>query len=157
MKHWYNFLCLLLLTSFASYGQNVYQHFSELNGMEDYNGNTNLLYRISSKDQDMYNNNTGNNIYLLNVINKVDTVFQFDGSWFNEYTGGGWRSVDGYDFWEKNPRKFIVSGSSGGSDGSPFVERFDKVHITVPFFGDGGFIGYLVRMTVLYMPHLMMD
>src|ERR1035437_2891550 len=141
MKHWYNFLCLLLLTSFASYGQNVYQHFSELNGMEDYNGNTNLLYRISSKDQDMYNNNTGNNIYLLNVINKVDTVFQFDGSWFNEYTGGGWRSEDGYDFWEKNPRKFIVSGSSGGSDGSPFVERFDKVHITVPFFGDGGFIG----------------
>src|ERR1035437_9760635 len=141
MKHWYNFLCLLLLTSFASYGQNVYQHFSELNGMEDYNGITNFLYRISSKDQDMYNNNTGNNIYLLNVINKVDTVFQFDGSWFNEYTGGGWRSVDGYDFWEKNLRKFIVSGSSGGSDGSPFVERFDKVHITVPFFGDGGFIG----------------
>src|ERR1035437_2249089 len=141
MKRWYNFLFLFILTSFASYGQNVYQHFSELNGMEDYNGNTNLLYRISSAEQDTYNYNTGNNIYLFNVVNKQDSLFQYDGSYYNEYTGGGWRSVDGYDFWEKNPRKFIVSGSHGSDDGSPFVERFDNVHIIVPFFGAGGFIG----------------
>jgi hypothetical protein len=141
MKKWYLFLCLFILTSSASYGQNVYPNFTELNGMEDYNGNTNLLYRIYSSEQDMYNNNTGYNVYLFNLVNKVDTVFQLDYSYYNEYTGGGWRSVDGYDFWEKNPRKFIVSGSHGSDDGSPFVERFDKVHIIVPFFGAGGFIG----------------
>lgn len=140
MKNCFNILCLLILTSFASYGQKVYPHFSELNGIEDYNGNTNLLYRIYSSDQNMYNNNTGNNIYLFDVVNKVDTIFQLDYSSYNEYTGGQWRGVNGYDFWEKNPRKFIVSGSHGSDDGSPFVERFDNIHITVPFFGVGGFI-----------------
>jgi len=140
MKKWYYFLCLLILTSFASYGQNVYPHFSDLKGMEDYYGNTNILYRISSVEQDTYNYNTGNNIYLFNVVNKLDTLFQFDGSYFNEYTGGGYRVVNGYDFWEMNPRKFIICGSSGGVDGSPFVERFDNFHMTLPLFGGACFI-----------------
>src|ERR1035437_9295881 len=108
MKKWYLFLCLLILTSFASYGQNVYQHFSELNGMEDYNGNTNLLYRIYSLYQDSNTYNNGNSIYLLNVVNKIDSLFQSDYGYNNKYTGGGFRVISGYDFWEKNPYKFIV-------------------------------------------------
>ncbi|MDR3667667.1 MAG: T9SS type A sorting domain-containing protein [Ignavibacteriaceae bacterium] len=140
MKHWYNLICLLFLASFVSYGQNVYQHYSELNGMEDYNGNTNLLYRIYSTQQDMYNNNTGNNIYLLNVVNKIDTVFQLDYSYYNEYTGQGYRVINGYDFWEKNPRKFIVCGGSGSVDGEPFIERFDYHDIRIPLFGGSRFI-----------------
>jgi hypothetical protein len=108
--------------------------------MEDYNGNTNLLYRISSTEQDTYNYNTGNNIYLFNVVNKQDSLFQYDGSYYNEYTGGGYRVVNGYDFWEKNPRKFIICGSSGGVDGSPFVERFDNRNYRFPLFGGARFI-----------------
>jgi hypothetical protein len=141
MKKWFTFLCLLLLSSFASYGQNVYQHFSELNGMEDYNINTNLLYRINSVFQDTYNYNTSNNIYLLNVVNKQDSLFQYDGSYDNEFTGHGWRSVNSYDFWQKNPRLYILCGSGGGSDGSPFIERFDNKYVRPTFFGSGGFIG----------------
>jgi hypothetical protein len=140
MKHLHYLLFVFLLSSYAIYGQHVYQHFNELNGMEDFNNNTNLLYRIYSQDQDMSNNNTGNNIYLLNLVDKVDSIFQLDYSSYNDYTGGQWRTVDAYDFWEKNPRKFIVIGSHGSSDGSPYVERFDNVHITVPFFGSGDFI-----------------
>jgi Secretion system C-terminal sorting domain len=140
MKYWYNFLCFLILTSFASYGQNVYQHFSELNGMEDYNGNTNLLFRISSSRQDLNNGSFDNSIYLLNVVNKIDSLFQVDASYY-DYIGSGWRTVDSYDFWEKNPLKYIVCGSSGGIDGSHFVERFDGRNIRMPLFVDGGFIG----------------
>jgi Secretion system C-terminal sorting domain len=140
MKNWYIFLCLLIFISFVSYGQNVYPHFSELNGIEDYNGNTNLLYRISSAQQYTYYYSTNNNIYLFNVFNKIDSLFQSD---FSEdgYIGPAWRTIDSYDFWEKNPRKFIVCGSSGGIDGSPFVERFDNRNNRIPLFGSGGFIG----------------
>jgi hypothetical protein len=140
MKQWYNFLCLLILTSFASYGQNVYQHFSELNGMEDYNGNTNLLYRIYSSEQDSLNNGESNFIYLFNVVNKTDSVFQPDFSYYSFYTGGGFRGVYGYDFWEKDPRKFIACGTFGASDPSPFVERFDNKNIFIPLIGEAGFI-----------------
>jgi hypothetical protein len=139
MKHWYNFIALFFLSTFASYGQNVYQHFSELNGMEDFNGNTNLLFRISSSRQDLNNGSFDNSIYLLNVVNKIDSLFQVDGSYY-DYIGSGWRTVDSYDFWEKNPLKYIVCGSSGGIDGSHFVERFDGRNIRIPLFGDGGFI-----------------
>jgi len=38
MKNSYRILVFLILSSFALHGQNVYQHFSELKGMEDYNG-----------------------------------------------------------------------------------------------------------------------
>ena len=140
MKNCLNIICLFFLTSFASYGQNVYQHFSELNGMEDFNGNTNLLYRIYSTEQDMYNSSMSNNIYLNNIVNKLDTLFQYDGSYFNEYTGGGYRVVNGFDFWEKNPRKFILCGSSGSVDGSPFIERFDYHDIGIQVFGGSRFI-----------------
>lgn len=141
MKKWYLFLCLLILTSFASYGQNVYQHFSELNGMEDYNGNTNLLYRIYSLYQDSNTYNNGNSIYLLNVVNKIDSLFQSDYGYNNKYTGGGFRVISGYDFWEKNPYKFIVCGAIGSDDPSPLIERFDNKDIRIPNIGEAQFIG----------------
>jgi hypothetical protein len=140
MKYLFYLLGFLLLTSFALNGQNVYQHFSELNGMEDYNGNTNLLYRINSSSHDSFNTLYGNNIYLFNVENKIDTLFQYDGSYDNEFTGGGYRVINSYDFWEKNPREFIVCGASGGIDGSPFVERFDYHDIGIPLFGGSRYI-----------------
>jgi hypothetical protein len=140
MKHWYYFLAFLFLSSSVCYPQNVYPHFSELKGMEDYNGNTNLFYRINSSQVDSFNENQSNNIYLFNVLNKIDSLFQLDYSYYNNYTGGGYRVVNGYDFWEKNPRKFIICGAAGGIDGSPFIERFDGFHITISFFGEPGFI-----------------
>src|ERR1035437_9737752 len=141
MKKWYTFLCFLLLTSFASYGQNVYPHFSELNGMEDYNGNTNLLYRIYSLYQDSNTYNNGNSIYLLNVVNKIDSLFQSDYGYNNKYTGGGFRVISGYDFWEKNPYKFIVYVALGSDDPSPLIERFDNKDIRIPNIGEAQFIG----------------
>src|ERR1035437_342911 len=131
MKHWYNFLCLLILSSFASYGQNVYQHFSELNGMEDFNGNTNLLYRISYKyTYTNYGNSSSyNSIYLLNITANSDSLFQSD-YLYTTNTNYDSRSVAGYDFWDKDPRKFIVCRvySSGLMD-YPLVERFDKADL----------------------------
>ncbi|MDR3609379.1 MAG: hypothetical protein P4L27_02315, partial [Ignavibacteriaceae bacterium] len=141
MKYWYYFLILLFHTPFALYAQNVYPHISELNGMEDYNGITNLLYRISSSQVDSFNSNYSNDIYLLNTVNHIDSLFQIDGSYYNIYLEGGWRIVNSFDFWEKNPRKFIVCGSSGGVDGSAFVERFDGISGLFQFWtNDGDFI-----------------
>src|ERR1035437_3811964 len=130
MKHWYNFLCLLILTSFASYGQNVYQHFSELNGMEDYNGNTNLLYRIGSSQSNFPSSIHNNSIFLLNTSNKTDSLFQLDYLRY-EYTYDS-RNVLGYDFWDKDPHKFIVCGADGSGQmdlNFTLVDRFDKSNL----------------------------
>jgi Secretion system C-terminal sorting domain len=140
MKNWYNFMCLLLLTSFASYGQNVYQHFSELNGMEDYNGSTNLLYRIYSLEQDGNYYNNQNNIYILNISNKTDSLFQYDYATFYNELDGWFRRVMGYDFWEKNPRKFIVCGSDGWVDPNTFISRFDGLG---HFYNFPGWISFM--------------
>jgi hypothetical protein len=138
MKNWYCFLVFLFLSTFASYGQNVnvYQHFTELKGMEDYNGNTNLLYRINSTQYYPYSSDFENNIYLLNIKDKTDSLFQGDGSFDYTYMDGWFRSVAAYDFWNKDPRKFIVCGVSGYWEPYPFVDRFDKPNIFKVFMGE---------------------
>lgn len=141
MKNWYRFLVFLFLSSFASYGQNVYQHFSELKGMENYNGNTNLLYRIYSSQYIDYNNNGSNNhIYLLNVTANTDSVFQRDYSSSSYYTGDYSRIVMDYKFWDRDPLKFIVCGIYSGLDPDGFIEQFDGVH-NYPFNFGYFFVG----------------
>jgi hypothetical protein len=140
MKHLHYLLYLILLSSFASFGQNVYQHFSELNGMEDYNANTNLLYRIYSSNQDSFNYGYSNSVYFFNVINKIDSLFQPDFSYYSEYTGAGARGINSYDFWEKNPRKFIACGYYSGDDPTAFIDKFDNRDMFMSIIGGGRFI-----------------
>ena len=139
MKYW--LLVFLLFSSFASYGQNIYQHFSELKGMEDYNGNTNLLYRMNSVQKYTNSEIDSNSIYLLNTSNKIDSLFQLDYGWTDVIFDGYSRNVLGYDFWEKNPRKYIVCGVYGSMEPYPFVDRFDKTGIFTNFMGEVTFIG----------------
>jgi len=135
MKNWYCFLVFLFLSSFASYGQNVYQHFSELKGMEDYNGNTNLLYRIYSYSYYSYGNEgSDNSIYCLNVSTLKDSVFQRDYVNASYYTGDFALSITDYKFWDKDPSKFIVCGVGTELDPVGFIERFDGWRNTIfPF------------------------
>jgi len=140
MKKWYHLLCLLILSSFASYGQNVYQHFSELNGMEDYNANTNLLYRINLHQYSNYYDHLDNSIYLLNVKANSDSLFQSDFNDFNLTLSS--RSVAGYDFWDKDPHKFIVCGADGSGPldlNFTLLDRFDKSNL----FNQWGWVQFI--------------
>jgi hypothetical protein len=130
MKNWFWLLIILSLSSFASYGQNanVYQHFSELKGMEDYNGNTNLFYRIYSYlNFPNYSYSMQNNIFLLNVTALTDSLFQRDYSYLdnNSIPDGFTRTVTDYKFWDKDPTKFIVCGIYSVDCPEGFIERFD--------------------------------
>jgi len=141
MKNWYYFLVLLFFSSFALHGQNVYQHFSELKGMEDYNGNTNLLYRINSIQKNTNSEIDSNSIYLFNTTNKTDSLFQLDYGWSDIFFDGYSRNVIGFDFWERDPRKFIVCGVDGYSEPNPIVDRFDKMNLFKLGMGGINFIG----------------
>jgi hypothetical protein len=142
MKNCYCLLVFLFLSSVASFGQNVnvYQHFSELKGMEDYNGNTNLLYRIYSFTGNGNNYSSENNIYLLNVSTRYDSIFQYAGGYYYEHIGGGGRSVLDYKFWDKDPSKYIVCGSQWGDDPNGYIERFDGYRYSHSF-SDYTFLG----------------
>jgi hypothetical protein len=136
-------LGFIILASFASYSQNVYQHFSELNGMEDYNGNTNLLYRINSVNQDIIYYTYSNSIYLLNVSDRSDSGFQSDYVLDYSFQDSQVREVIGYDFWEKNPHKFIVCGVGGMLamfEPAPIVDRFDRTNLMQQYWGEANFI-----------------
>jgi len=141
MKNWYVLLVYLFLSSFASYGQNVYQHFTELKGMEGYNGNTNLLYRLNSVQKYTNSEFDSNSIFILNPTNKTDSLFQLDYGWTDDILDGYSRSVLGYDFWNKDPGKYIVCGVDGSMEPYPFVDRYDKKNIFQNFMGEVTFIG----------------
>ena len=136
-------LVLLFLANVISNGQspNVYPHFTELKGMEDYRGNTNLLYRINSIQRYTNSEVDSNSIYILNIINKTDSLFQLDDGVTDDILDGNFRSVLGYDFWERDPHKFIVCGVDGSVEPDPFVDRFDKSGIFSNFMGEVTFIG----------------
>ena len=146
MNKWLYFLGLLFLTTCTSQAQiiaplNIYPHFSELKGVEDYNGNTNLLYRIYSKDQTIYQELINNNINLMNISSHTDSLFQADYSYDYTYFSGGSRSILCYDFWEKDPAKFIVCGVEGYEEGYPFVEKYDMPSNLHWFMGEVNFVG----------------
>jgi Secretion system C-terminal sorting domain len=130
MKKWYTFLSLLLFTLSASYGQNIAPHFTELRGMEDFNGNTNLFYRIYSYQKD-HSNLMFNNIYLLNTYTLADSLY-LEENW--NTTGP---EIYDYDFWDNDPHKYIACGNyftnstMGGS--SPLIFIFDYRHMSFPY------------------------
>jgi hypothetical protein len=123
-------LCLFFLLSQLTFAQ----HFSELNGMEDYNENTNLFYRIyeyKNLGESIFSESR--NIYNLNFEQNSDTLF------FSDYTyippdpfSGSALTIYNYDFWDDDPKKYIYTGSSvvfskQNSIQSPitFINRYD--------------------------------
>jgi hypothetical protein len=135
MKNWFWLLVVISFSSFASYGQNVnvYQHFSELKGMEDYNGNTNLLYRINSITYNANDYSDDNSIHLLNLNGLSDSVFLSAGGYYYDQIGGGGRSVNDYKFWNNDPTKYIICGSMWGMDPVGFIDRYDGYHYSYAF------------------------
>jgi hypothetical protein len=133
MKKW--LLLSVFLFSFSAPAQNISPYFSELTGMEDYNSNTNLLYRIYSQSVDSFYYITNHNIYLYNVINQADSIFQSDGStYYIKMDYGYGRGVNDYKFWNNDPHKYIVGGVNGGFEPYPYLYRFDIGYIDLNWF-----------------------
>ena len=95
------FLLILLLTS-SIFAQQKYYTFSELKGMEDNNGETQLFYRLyfyqhRNAPMDDYEENS---IYHLDTKNNSDSLLLFDGgTLFNSF-----KSITDYEFWDNNPK-----------------------------------------------------
>jgi hypothetical protein len=124
-------LCLFFLLSQLTFAQ----HFSELNGMEDYNGNTNLFYRIYEyKSLGGSTFSESRNIYNLNFEENSDTLFFSDHIYIppDPFSGSA-LIIYNYDFWDDDPKKYIYTGSFNvlskqNSIQSPitFIKRFDS-------------------------------
>ena len=126
------FLFVLILTT-SFFPQQKYYTFSELKGMEDYNGNTHLFYRLyfyqhRNAPMDDYEENS---IYHFDIKNNSDSLFLFDGgTLFN-----GYMSITDYEFWDNNPHKYIYNAVGVTVDPNAFILRFDSGQQLLDVFG----------------------
>jgi len=98
--------------------------FSELKGMEDNQGNTNLFFRQYYFEGNSVNNAFDNSIYHWDLSTNIDTVFLYAGGYSNPITSSSQNIFD-YEFWDKNPSKYIYLGIGCTMDCSGYVQRFD--------------------------------
>jgi len=120
------FLVFLLFSSnlFYLFSQQYYYTFSELKGMEDQSGSTNLFYRL---DHYWLGNGTFgpsefHSIYRFEPNSNIDTLFLYHGGW----VGQDYTSIDDYDFWENDYSRYIYAGTYFSTEGFPFVGRYDQ-------------------------------
>jgi Secretion system C-terminal sorting domain len=129
-------LILILLYASLSFPQQRYYTFSELNGLDDSSGNTHLFYRLYYN----YNKNniyrSENSIYHLDLYNNTDSLFLFDGGGWAGIGDPSFTSIIDYEFWDKDPSKFIYSGVSTVVDPVPFIKRFDEDNFSLYSLGE---------------------
>lgn len=120
-------LILTILLTSAALAQQKYYTFSELKGMEDQAGNTNLFYRLY-----YYSNNHGNierenSIHHLNLKNDVDSLFLYDGGYSYTFAGYTFVSIIDYEFYGKDPSKYIYTHSDcSDPDCVEYITGFDN-------------------------------
>ena len=125
-------ICLAILTSFIS-AQQKYYSFSELKGMEDNQGNTQLFYRLYDYEKrnaplDDYEENS---IYHMDVNSNSDSLLLFDGgTLFNNF-----KAITDYEFWNKNPAKYIYNATFVTVDPSGYIFRYDSSQYLLYVFG----------------------
>ena len=119
---------LLLTFLFTSliFSQSKYYTFSELNGMEDQSGHTHLFYRLYYDKEIPNYTDMSNNIYHLDIFNKVDTLFLADGYYSNPawQSGGG---ASNLEFWNNDPTKYIYIETYCGIDCDGGLVRYDSL------------------------------
>lgn len=114
-------LLLLLLLISNIFAQQNYYTLSELNGMEDQNGNTHLFYRLY-KYFEFPHIFIENSIYHLDLSSDNDSLFLYDGGWLNE----DYLEISNLKFWNNKPSEFIYSGyHSDVNDYGGFFQRYD--------------------------------
>jgi len=119
------FSFILIFDAFAQ----VDTIFTQLRGIEDSLGNTNLYYRKHYEIVDSFYGEWDNSVYHYNLSNNVDSLFLWDHNVdYIGYSGGEY--IADYEFWDNNPYRFIYGGAHVANfDTSPFLSRFDRVDI----------------------------
>ncbi len=129
MKKWVAFL---LLNFFANgFAQTVAPQFSELNGIEDQQGNTHLFYRIYTSwiDSATYLPVSSNNIYHYDLSSNTDTLFLKSYYGIDSVTNMPEEFViSDLTFWQNNPELYIYGGTTDITVlyEHTFIYRFDS-------------------------------
>ena len=145
----YLFIVILLLVLQAALpAQNISPQFSELKGMEDAQGNTNLFYRIYSyellKPSGFYEDNS---LYHLDLANQTDNlIIRESGSDISVHI-----YINDYKVINLNPIHYIYAATACGLECSPFAYNSDYGFI----FDDGSWgnsykIGYGQNSDLIY-------
>jgi len=133
----------LLFLFISVNAQEKYYTFSELKGMEDQSGNTHLFYRLFYSDSSEHSYETENSIYHLDLSNNTDTLFLFDGGGWNQIIDIHFTTIEDYEFWDKDPAKYIYCGIESVVDPVRIIKRFDQ---SSPSFSEMGITANLANL-----------
>src|SRR5690606_34605836 len=121
MKKLLLFIIFLLIVP-SIFSQQNYYTFSELNGMEDNSGNTHKFYRLYNFQKGGGSDSYSNSIYHLDLGDNSDSLFLYTGRSFLDFS----YVILDLEFWNNDPSKYIYCGSSGYTDGTAFIQRYDQ-------------------------------
>ncbi len=130
------FLSIIIFS--VSYSQTKNYTISELKGMEDQQGNTNLFYRLYNYSGNNVDFTESNSVYRFNLYSKLDTLFILASYTHNQNMDFG-SYVNGFKLWNNDPAKYIYYGSIPGTETFGFIKRFDvfpNIH-GVSWYSDG--------------------
>lgn len=130
-------LNIILLSSLSAQEK----YFHELKGIEDSSGVTHLFYRMYEESTFQCSESNGghtltstkNHIYHLDIFSKSDSVKFEDyySPWCLDVVAD-LESIIDYDFYHKNPKKWIISSSFEYSVGvSDYLENYLSFHIPI--------------------------
>ncbi|MFA4924626.1 MAG: T9SS type A sorting domain-containing protein [Ignavibacteriaceae bacterium] len=117
-------LLLSLLCSSQVFSQ-VYYTFNSLDGLEDKEGNTQLIYRKYYLSKAEYNYSEENSIYRYDVNKNKDTLIAAD--YLDEdpiFTF--YQSVNDISFFDNNPFEYIYCGGNGTSEAHGYICTSDS-------------------------------
>ncbi len=113
-------IALLFISSLSA--QQYYYTFYELKGMEDDSGNTQLFYRLYNFHYNFGYYHYSKDIYRYNPLTNSETFFLSDGTWLSDTE----ISVDDYDFWENDYKRFIWVSTYTSLEPFPQVHRYNQ-------------------------------
>ncbi len=130
-----NFLKIIVYLIFAAqaFPQSADSTFSDLRGMEDYDGNTHLFYRFYTRSGNDTSYSTNNSIYQYDIVNNKDNLFLLCSS-YDWIIMSGSIDVEDFNFWNNDPAKYIYTGVQCGMDCAGYVKRFDSDYIGLEMF-----------------------
>jgi len=113
-----------LLCSLQVFSQERFYTFNSLDGLEDKDGNTHLIYRKYYLYHVGANHSEENGIYRYDLTKDKDTLIAADYWQYNPVTEG-YQSVSDISFFNGDPYKYIYCGVNGGFESYGYINKSD--------------------------------
>ncbi len=121
-----NLFIVIILFSEFTFSQTTFPTLQDLNGLVDNQNHDHLFFKINSVEKQNDNYYLHNDVYHLDLNNNKDTVFLQAGGIIDNFSGYPVTNILGFQFWDKDPSKYIAWGIVCSLECGTLIKKFDK-------------------------------